>query len=214
MSRKFLVGVLLCLVGAGPVPGRLGDVQPMPLARPGEAPNLWNQLYGGPVTAVTKASITIVYLGGEETTLRFSPQGKLVDKAITRIPRQPPKTFRVSEALAAGKFDSGGGSAFSYRLSDVRVGDRVCIWYNRVDGVDICERISIDRRPGGRIPPAPGQRSEDPIQWHEWMNAQQDFEEKGIPIPDKYLPHCPGIDEQRIAPMPRLVTPKAPLPKP
>jgi hypothetical protein len=38
----------------------------------------------------------------------------------------------------------------------------------------------------GEVPPAPGQRPADRYPHSERMQAEQDWEEKGIPLPDKY----------------------------
>src|SRR5262245_37936298 len=85
---------------------------------------------------------------------------------------QKPRTFAVSETLAAGKVPMKpreivipnhrvvpGGlyvpPTFMYRLTDVKVGDRVAIFYAQVGGEDICDHICILKRPGGRVPPLP-----------------------------------------------------------
>jgi hypothetical protein len=99
----------------------------------------------------------------------------------------PPRKFRVSEALAAGRY-GGQSESQAYRLTDVRVGDEVDLELERLDGVWECTSIRIRRRPGGRIPPS---REATSIQfpelaWHERMNAEQDWEEKGIPVPNKF----------------------------
>lgn len=52
----------------------------------------------------------------------------------------------------------------------------------------VCWAICIERRPGGRVPEAPGQEPDDNNKHHECMNAHQDWEERGIPLPDKYNP--------------------------
>jgi len=49
-------------------------------------------------------------------------------------------------------------------------------------------RVCIYRRPGGRVPPAPDESPDQAYRWHERMNADQDLEEKGIPLPSKYAP--------------------------
>jgi hypothetical protein len=99
--------------------------------------------YWGVVTEVTKNSITIQ--GSDEW----------------------PKTFPVSETLAAGKVpmeprrvpgwerEYHVSESYMYRLTDVKVGDWVSIGYAYLGGVSICDHICISKRPGGRVPPLP-----------------------------------------------------------
>lgn len=76
--------------------------------------------------------------------------------------------------------------AHSYSLADLKVGDEVIIFYFTCNNVDYAELLCIRRRPGGRVPMAPGEDSTFRYAWHERCNAHQDFEEKGIPLPEKY----------------------------
>lgn len=125
---------------------------------------------------------------------------------------QPARRFVARGALAEGSYSKREMWGSTYRLADVQIGDRVKVNGTVLNGVEYIEAISIRRRPGGRVPPAPGQvadplfipndsRFKDPQPWyHERMNAEQDWEERGVPIPDKYHPGgpIPGV-----APMPR-----------
>jgi hypothetical protein len=167
-----------------------------------------NQGYWGTLTEVTKDSVTVQFDGQKD---------------------RKPRTFRVSETLAAGKtamyprltFDRPDGYAVGlsvrYRLSDVKVGDWVIIIYARVDGVYICDHIGIQKRPGGRVPPLPDEAEEECLAWrrkypglvpeyiryHEYWNAYWDLEDKGIPYPEKF-----GKNRRwPAAPMPREVKP-------
>jgi hypothetical protein len=104
-----------------------------------------NVAYWGTVTAVGKTSITVQF-----------PNPKL-----------KPKTFSVSEVLAAGQIPMAPrprpnprgnnnyyvGPTSMYRLTDVKEGDWVMIHYARIDGSDICDHVCIEKRPGGRVPP-------------------------------------------------------------
>lgn len=142
---------------------------------------------------------------------------------------QKPRRFPAGQDLRAGGFDSRATPRFSYRLADVRIGDEVVASCELVGGVDSCRRIKIHRRPGGRVPPAPGQKPDDPNPYHEQANAEQEFEEFGTPLPDKYDPDAviakaiavaehnrraalrllaaPSAPD-RVAPMPREAKPK------
>jgi hypothetical protein len=147
------------------------------------------------------------------------------------VPPQPPKRFPVSTGLASGGPPGGFPSrpfnppytgSYTYRMADVRVGDRVAIEYYRVDGVDICAAIRIERRPDGRVPPAPGDEPPANLRadlyhlyyprHHERCNAYQDWEEKGIPLPAAIATAGPFLEPPYppVAPAPREVQPKSP----
>ncbi len=140
--------------------------------------------YPGVVTELTKTSITLQFDGLKD---------------------QKPKRFLVSETLAAGKIPMEPrpipGSSYKYpvmpadmyRLTDVKVGDWLIIHYARIDGVDICDHIRIQKRPGERVPPL--SEEADPltthfgkpcIRYHEYANAYWDLVDKGIPYPEKF----------------------------
>jgi len=156
-----------------------------------------NNEYYGTVTALSKNSITI---------------------QLTTTLGEKPKTFIVSETLAAGKVPkvrrvpAGQFQAnpmmywYMYRLTDVNVGDLVAIIYSRIDGVDICDHICINRRPGGLVPPLQ-KEAEDLGDFREvWK-----MEHPGKPVPlwfAKVAPVIPYHERMnaywaKIAPMPR-----------
>ena len=139
------------------------------------------------------------------------------------IPAEPPKRFALSEVLKSGAVpDAPPGQEhfriWRYRLTDVQVGDWVCIMYSRVGGVDICTFINIAKRPGGRVPPLPDGVETPPrrpegfppqpprIRYHEYRNAHWDLEDKGIPYPEKFGPNR----RFPIAPPPRMLPPPGP----
>ena len=166
--------------------------------------------YWGAVTELTKDAITI----------------QLPNKKVK------PKTFPVSETLAAGKSPMEPrvipglrvyrvSPSSMYRLTDVKVGDVVLIHYARLGGTDICDHISIVKRPGGLVPPLPAEAEElmkpspsppwakDPLRaryipYHEQMNAYWDLEDRGIPYPEKFREHR----RWPVAPAPREAKPR------
>lgn len=163
-----------------------------------------NNDYAGTVTEVTKDSITIQWVNS---------------------PNQKPKKFAASETLAAGKVPTerrvrpgtapppGGPSRlmpeYMYRLSDVKVGDCVGIFYARIGGLDICDHIRISRRPGGEVPPLPEEAEKRRDEREVWK-AQN----PGKPLPDdlansRYLPYHEWINAYwaKVAPMPREAKP-------
>ncbi len=210
MLRIVWFATLVLLLSLGVPPLATADCHPcqglvVPPRKPRDG--AVNNVYGGAVTAVAKDSITIQWVN---------------------TPDEKPKTFAVSETLAAGKVPierrlPAGQTIpanpmmpeYMYRLAEVKVGDCVGIFYARIDGVDICDHIRICRRPGGEVPPLPkvAEDLRDPrVAWR----AQH----PGKPLPEilAQTPHQPyheWINEYwaKIAPMPREVklTPK-PMP--
>jgi hypothetical protein len=118
-----------------------------------------------------------------------------------------PLRFRVSDWLAAGGYDPALRHTDIYPLSEVRLGDRVRLRNSQTDmhcqqSAYVCREVSIRRRPGGKIPPAWGEKPNALYKHHERMQAYQDWEEKGVPLPD-YL--HPGGPWPQLAPPPRGV---------
>jgi hypothetical protein len=101
--------------------------------------------------------------------------------------------------------------------ADLRMGDVINIWVSHEDpSVEYCVIIAIHRRPGGRVPPAIGderlQRLGVPeVRWDNRMNAEQAWEERGVPIPEVYLSYgragWTNPPYPPVAPQPREVKP-------
>ena len=159
---------------------------------------------------ITRTRLTLTLLTGEDMPIRREDQ--------------PARRFPVDPASPAGGFRAEADR--SYRLADVRVGDEVSLSNKLVDGVWVCREILIRRRPGGRVPPMPGEGPNPRAgPYHERMNAYQDYEDFGTPLPAKYDPAVGAAEaramqqwldqkraaEERTAPEPREVTAK---PKP
>jgi hypothetical protein len=121
----------------------------------------------GSVTGVTREVISLRLGNGAEVTYRFTP-----DLAGARVP--PGSRDRDDRYLPA----------------DVKVNDKVLVDYVTDGKVVACEGISILRRPGGRVPP--GYAPHCHPRSHDVMNAYQDHEEKGIPLPGWARPPKPG----------------------
>ncbi len=166
---------VLLLAPSAPAQRELSDATMM-VPRPKPRVEFVFRDHEGVVTAVTKRSIAIEDLG------------------------QPPKRFSVSDLVAPDDgvplTDMLGEAGMlplirvlptmSYHLADVRVGDIVGIHYTRVDGMDVCDQITIYRRPGGRVPPS----FDQPSRHHEIVNEYQRAEERGERTGDlaKYRP--------------------------
>ena len=140
------------------------------------------------------------------------PDGK---QKVYRRTDEVPKRFEVDEWLAGGGFDPALRHTDVYPLSAVQVGDVVRLritHYEPFGGVvgatasdnryNICLGISIQRRPGGKVPPSWGENENDRNKHHERMQILQDWEEKGVPLPYAYHPGGPW---PQLAPPPRVV---------
>lgn len=77
----------------------------------------------------------------------------------------------------------------SYRLADLKPGDEVLVTTGVSESglEEWTTEIQIRRRPGGRIPIQPGELFGSEGSWHNVMQAQQDWEERGLPIPSRFL---------------------------
>ncbi|MDB5309722.1 MAG: hypothetical protein JWO38_3924 [Gemmataceae bacterium] len=154
---------------------------------------------------------TRVEVSGDLNTVTVTAADGAV--SVLRRSEEIPRRFEVSDWLRTGGFMPGATDSDSYRLADVRVGDEVMLEFQLyhqeaiLPMYNICSAISIKRRPGGRVPPSPTSDPTSKYQYHEVMNAYQDWEEFGTPIPDKYHPRGP---QAGIAPPPKPVTPRIP----
>lgn len=153
-------------------------------------------LFGVRVASDASGELTVTHADGSTT--------------VVRRREQPHRKYILSDVLRAGYPGIGrhGGLDYTYRTKDLQIGDLIDMQLE-VNFYDypICEAIKIYRRPGGSVPPAPGEverQKEKPLKrpmWHERANALQDWEEKGIPIPIYFLSSSEQLD--RIAPAPR-----------
>src|SRR5205823_5319697 len=57
-----------------------------------------------------------------------------------------------------------------------------------------CYEVAIVRRPGGKVPPAPGGPDSIREEWHLTMNEIQEREEKGLNRRPKVEPVCRGLE--------------------
>ena len=129
-----------------------------------------------------------------------------------RVADQIPRRIQFCRELAEGGVKELHSPANAYRVQDVKVGDCVSVGYDRVNWVETCHSIRIYRRPGGLVPPSPNEPDRvDGVKYHERANTYNDWIDKGIPLPDKFL--TPRELEERyakIAPKPREVKPRIP----
>jgi hypothetical protein len=144
----------------------------------------------GIVTAVDAKSITVAD-GGKIITRYIPVPGQPDREEVTVIPPKPSRLFIAFGPLANGGHLEHGTPSAQYRLSDVKVGDKVFFDWWRFEGVDYVHYVKIDRRPGGKVPPSPAEKPDEKNPWHEKANAYQELEEKGTPLPEKFRPKLP-----------------------
>ena len=167
--------------------------------------------FGKPVTLITPAKTVTGarVIGNREGYTVISPTGAEV---AIRECDQPARTFVFSAQLAAGGYPKGLSPADSYRVQDVKVGDGIAIRYDWLADKQVCTQLRIFERPGGRVPPSPNDPGDaQGIKFHERQNAVNDWADKGIPIPDRFLsPREIKARRSQQAPAPYMPTQRIP----
>lgn len=151
--------------------------------------------FSGRVLAVGDETFTLKPEGNPTTQESFSfhPDGAIKEKRIYVLDTpQDPTTFMFDDSLLmfngrkipAGRWAGLGQSPRydEHRIADLRPNDLVWIRCRRIKGIDYCNSIQIQRRPGGKVPPAIG----DGTKPHKYrvdvrMNAEQFAEETFAP---------------------------------
>ena len=112
--------------------------------------------------------------------------------------RKGPVSFPFHDRLAAGGVHKKVCAASSYRASDIKVGDLVISGLMTENKQVFCVDLSIRERPGGLVPP--GQVIDKKYTYHERLNAELAFRDKGTPIPEHlkdYPPSMPRLDKPK-----------------
>ncbi len=149
----------------------------------------------GFVEAVNAQSITLHWPERRVLKLRYDPKtGQQLSCTEERFAAVPGKQFALDATLAKGEYLNTGSPDDTYRIRDVKLGDRVLITFDRRNGINTCKTIRITRRPGGDVPPAPGEKPTAFHKHHEQANADQQWEENRLPYPRKYWPSYLGQD--------------------
>jgi len=148
----------------------------------------------GYVWSISKDEITLYWPERRVLRLRHDPfTGERLEMNGGVYAAIAPKKFTVNEELAEGGYGTSGGTSFTYRIADVRVGDQIAIYFYRRNGVDICQCIQIGRRPDELVPPPPGMKFIDEHEEERYFvrqKAWQDWEKYRLPFPPGYLPKC------------------------
>jgi hypothetical protein len=152
---------------------------------------LGERITSGYVWSVGKDGITLYWPERTVRRLRHDPlTGELLEMKEEIESAISPKKFALDKELAEGGYGKTGGDSSTYRIADVRVGDRVGIWFCRRNGVDICRCIEIGRRPDSLVPPAPGMKldDEEEARFYEKQKAWQNWEKHRLPFPRNCMP--------------------------
>lgn len=137
--------------------------------------------YRGTVKEVTANSLLIDIPEQRSVALKQDKNGRTFGVDMFIIPPRPQRLFGVGKALGEGK--SGGKyDNDSYRLADLKVGDQIEI---SCSAPGVADTVCVLRRPGGRVPPSPLSKPNDPDAWHVRMNALQAEEEGRIAPPPR-----------------------------
>ncbi len=142
-----------------------------------------NRLEGSPiegwVTKVSNKSLTLTLISEQPAQAIQTMDGIQIGWSThgSDQPSEAAKLFIVNSRLAGGGHPSGGLILpyQAYRLNDIHVGDRVSITSRSINDVYVCDSISILRRPGGKVPPSPGD-PEMKYNHHINSNALQESE--------------------------------------
>ena len=102
-----------------------------------------------------------------------------------------PKRVSTADTRPAGDLNCEphvpAGDEETHLLTDLLVGDVVAVSTGVTrEGHEWAVRIAVARRPGRDIPPLHGESNFGPP-LHLQLQAEQDWEEKGIPIPRQFL---------------------------
>lgn len=162
-----------------------------------------NGIDSGP--GIEMSAIQVVWTRSH--TMITHPEGK---ETVLRRNDEPPRTFSVEWSYTVGVVPDDLRAQDTYRLSDLHVGDEVHLSFRHdLDNgaPNIVHGIRIERRPGGQIPLPPGGKRASAVEYRDRQQAYQDFEEKGTPIPLRFL--TPDEQSERLAPPPRGVGPSS-----
>ncbi len=140
-------------------------------------------VYRGRIVGLSQTTVTIQPVNGlSMREISYLPDGSTREKVYVQDNTQPPLKFVFSDLMVP----KVGGQPLvpsGHRATDVQVGDIVYLNRQHLRGVDTCIRIEIERRPGGRVPPAVGdERRRSPAhRWDNKRNAEQFAEEAFAP---------------------------------
>jgi hypothetical protein len=124
----------------------------------------------------------IVYVGKASITLRVGfPENRTPTTAL------PEKTYPLTTTFATGAIHPDTSDRNSYLLAALEPGDRVIICkHSGPKGGEYIHNVNlVNRKDYSPIPPSKYAHPEQP--YHVWQNAINDWNSKGIAIPDNIL---------------------------
>jgi hypothetical protein len=193
--------VLLHMVAAsGFSVSAFGCGNPESPPREGQLVDQPEELLTGPPAGLPKAPRELLGGGGfysgtvsdiGRDWVELAPGWGAWGREVNQKNNDKPKRISAAGTIPGGDADVGGGFLSfggTHLLTDLKVGDVVEVEAGVTRaGQEWATAIDIRRRPGGKIPPmVPDQFGERP-DVPERNQAYQDWEEKGTPIPAKFL---------------------------
>lgn len=173
------VGTSLVALGSD-VPRSVSDPRPEPEP---VGPDWYPCDYRGRVVEMTKTGVVIKPEGVLKIyEIRSMPDGTTRERVYIQDETKPPREFTFADTLFPNRPGSKRAMGWEHWPADVRVGDIIWISCHQFAGKDYCSCIRIQRRPGGRVPPAIGDdKTSEKGRLDNIMNAQQFQEETFIP---------------------------------
>lgn len=174
-----LVGLSLAAFGSDmPRPAPIPRPQPEPVG-----PDWVPCAYCGRVVGITEKGLTIKPERGLKIfIIKPLPDGTTREWVYVQDNTQPPREFVFNDCLFFDRPGPKTPRCGEHQVSDLRVGDFVEISCHRFRGLDFCTRLEIQRRPGGKVPPAlHDDKTSLEGRVDTRRNAEQFIEEKVVP---------------------------------
>jgi hypothetical protein len=139
--------------------------------------------YYGKVVGITDKAVTIKLEGDVKLDpIEGLPGGIQKKWVYVQDNTQPPLEFIFADNLFPGRRGPKTPRCSEHQVADLRVGDVIELRRQRMRGGDYCIGIQIQRRPGGKVPPAIGDAKAQPEhRVDNRMNTEQYLEETLIP---------------------------------
>jgi len=185
-----IAAIVLLVGGVPPEFVQIPPVQPPRVIQRPLRADFYPGIYMGKIASVTKNSITIKLCGAPKIICSETlPDGTIAESTYVQDNTREPVELAFSPALSKGERDSSPNYGTDHGVADLRVGDLVYLdYYRSLAGMDTCKAIGIQRRPGGKVPPAHHDLSGQNKfrgRWDDKCNAEQFMEEVGMPMVGK-----------------------------
>jgi hypothetical protein len=102
-------------------------------------------------------------------------------------------TFTCVDDIVSGKFDDKVSDATSYAIEDVKVGDKITVFFTKANDKLYATELRISKRPGGAVPPSRNLPWDRPA-YFEYQNAKNDYAD-GVKVREYELRRLGMLDE-------------------